>query len=271
MTVSCALAISWVTVELMNLFFSTDLATCPYLEHRLERRLVVSLEEGTTASNADKLVLAGFRRSQRYAYRPTCPGCNACVPIRIPVAEFSMTRSWRRTLRRNSDLSVQEKSPRATEEQFALFDRYLQSRHADGGMTAMGWNEYKAMVEDSPKNSGLVEWRYGDDRLAGVSITDRFASGLSGVYKFFDPEDAKRSLGTMIILWHVQHALELNLPYVYLGYWIAGSAKMDYKARFRPLEHLTSQGWQPMPAPRTAEAIKATGLTCGETAGISVK
>lgn len=238
----------------MNLYFSTDLAICPYLDQRFERRLVVSLEDDAAVTSFDRLVLAGFRRSQKYAYRPTCPGCNACVPIRIPVEQFQMTRSWRRTLRRNADLNVAERPSKATEEQFSLFDRYLNSRHADGGMTSMGWNEYKAMIEDSPKNSQIVEWRYGDDRLAGVSITDRFSSGLSGVYKFFDPDEAKRSLGTMIILWHVQHAMELKLPYVYLGYWIAGSPKMDYKARFRPLEHLTSRGWQPLPDPEACDA-----------------
>lgn len=237
----------------MNLYFSTDLASCPYLENRLERRLVVSLEDEKAVDGYDRLVLAGFRRSQNYAYRPTCPGCNACVPIRIPVEQFVMTRSWRRTLRRNADLQTIEKPSKATEEQFILFERYLGSRHADGGMASMGWNEYQAMVEDSPKNSHMVEWRYADETLAGVSITDRFQSGLSGVYKFFDPDEAKRSLGTLIILWHVQRASKLGLPYVYLGYWIAGSPKMDYKARFRPLEHFTSLGWQPMPKPETPE------------------
>ena len=245
--------IVWCTLDRMNLYFSTDLAPCPYLENRLERRLVVSLENHAGAESLDRLVLAGFRRSQTYAYRPTCPGCNACVPIRIPVEQFVMSRSWKRTLRQNVDLKVSEKSSKATEEQFALFERYLSCRHADGGMASMGWNEYQAMVEDSPSNSQIVEWRRADETLVGVSITDRFPSGLSGVYKFFDPGEAKRSLGTLIILWHVQRASELGLPYVYLGYWIAGSPKMDYKARFRPLEHFTSLGWQPMPEPEAEE------------------
>lgn len=231
----------------MNLYFSTDLASCPYLDDRLERRLVVSLEDDSSADNYDRLVLAGFRRSQTFAYRPTCPGCRACVPIRIPVDRFEMTRSWRRTLRHNQDLTAAERPSKATEEQFMLFERYLMERHAEGGMANMGWNEYRAMVEDSPKNSLIVEWRRDDGTLAGVSITDRFKSGLSGVYKFFDPDEPKRSLGTQIILWHIQRAAELSLPYVYLGYWIAGSPKMAYKARFRPLEHLTPAGWQPMP------------------------
>lgn len=231
----------------MNLFFSTDLAPCPYLDNRLERRLVVSLESGPETRHHDRLVLAGFRRSQNYAYRPTCPGCNACVPIRIPVKRFIFSRSWRRTLKQNLDLQVDQKVSRATEEQFNLFRDYLTSRHADGGMATMGWNEYRTMVEESPSTSQIVEWRSADQRLIGVSITDHLSTGLSGVYKFFDPSATKRSLGTLIILWHVQRALELKLPYVYLGYWIANSPKMDYKARFRPLEQLTNLGWQPLP------------------------
>lgn len=231
----------------MNLFFSTELAPCPYLDNRSERRLVVSLDDVVEADDQDRLVMAGFRRSQNYAYRPTCPGCNACVPIRIPVRRFVFTRSWRRTLRRNADVRTEEKPSKATEEQSDLFRRYLCHRHPHGGMASMGWNEYRAMVEDGPKTSQIVEWRNPGDRLIGVSITDRFPSGLSGVYKFFEPAEARRSLGTLIILWHVLRARELGLPYVYLGYWIAGSPKMDYKARFRPLERLTGCGWEPMP------------------------
>lgn len=110
----------------------------------------------------------------------------------------------------------------------------------------MGWNEYRSMVEDCPSSSRIVEWRREDKSLIGVSITDHVKSGLSGVYKFFDPDEARRSLGTLIILWHVQRALELGLPYVYLGYWIGESQKMAYKARFKPLEQLTTKGWAPL-------------------------
>ena len=204
---------------------------------------MLPLNSDTGNEDQNRLVLAGFRRSQNYAYRPTCPGCKACVPIRIPVSDFIFTRSWRKTLRRNADLSPQQKKPRATEEQFNLFRHYLAERHTDGGMTAMGWNEYRSMVEDCPQNSHVVEWRREDQSLIGVSITDQFESGLSGVYKFFDPTEAKRSLGTLIILWHVRRAIELQLPYVYLGYWIASSPKMDYKVRFKPLEQLSERGW----------------------------
>ncbi|MDH3658900.1 MAG: arginyltransferase [Alphaproteobacteria bacterium] len=230
----------------MNLFFSTELATCPYLEGKMERRLVLPLSPETTEADHDRLVLAGFRRSQTYAYRPTCPGCQACVPVRIPASRFDFTRSWRRTLRRNADLVAEERRPRATEEQFELFCRYLAGRHAGGGMAGMGWSEYRSMVEDCPDCCRVVEWRREDGCLIGVSITDNVKSGLSGVYKFFDPDEGKRSLGSLIILWHVLRARELDLAYVYLGYWIATSPKMDYKARFKPLEQLTNRGWAPL-------------------------
>ncbi|MEZ5932429.1 MAG: arginyltransferase [Alphaproteobacteria bacterium] len=232
----------------MNLFFSTELAPCPYLEHKLERRLVLQLGADTALEQQDRLVLAGFRRSQTFAYRPTCPGCQACVPVRIPVEKFAFTRGWRRILRRNADLTAETKRPKATEEQFQLFRHYLAGRHADGGMAGMGWAEYRSMLEDCPSTSHVIEWRRPDQSLIGVSITDQVKSGLSGVYKFFDPEESRRSLGSQIILWHVQRALELGLAYVYLGYWIAASPKMDYKARFKPLERLTKDGWMALEA-----------------------
>lgn len=231
----------------MRLYFSTELAACPYLEQRLERRLVTSLGGPEPDDRHDRLMRAGFRRSQRYAYRPACPGCSACVPVRIPVAEFRITRRWRKVLRHNADLSAHERPPVPTEEQFRLFQRYLAGRHDDSGMAEMTWDDYQAMSGDTPVSSLLVEWRGPDGALMAVSLTDRAASGFSGVYKFFEPNAPKRSLGSLIILWHVQRARELGLPYVYLGYWIAESPKMAYKVQFQPLERLTARGWERMP------------------------
>jgi leucyl-tRNA---protein transferase len=230
----------------MNLFFSTELAPCPYLEGRRERRLVTLLDGAGGVALHDRLLLAGFRRSQNFAYRPACPGCQACVPVRIPVAGFRLTRTWRRILKHNADLEASELRAVATPEQFDLFSRYLSGRHAESGMSEMSWEDYRTMVEDSPIDSVLIEWRRPGGALIAASLTDRAASGLSGVYKFFDPGEPARSLGSLIILWHVQRAREQGLPYVYLGYWIAGSPKMAYKARFQPLEHLTPAGWQPL-------------------------
>ncbi len=242
----------------MKLYFSTELAPCPYLEGRLERRLVTAMAGAGVDARHDQLMRAGFRRSQRYAYRPVCPSCQACVPVRIPVASFRLGRAWRRILRHNADLVVAERPPMATEEQFALFRRYLAGRHNDSGMADMAWEDYQAMAGDTPVTSVLVEWRRPDGRLMAVSLTDRAPSGLSGVYKFFEPEEPRRSLGTLIILWHVQRARELGLPYVYLGYWIAQSPKMAYKSRFQPLERLTAEGWRPF-APADAWTLSEAG------------
>jgi leucyl-tRNA---protein transferase len=230
----------------MQQFFSTELAPCPYLPDRVERRLVTSLDRADADERHERLMQVGFRRAQRFAYRPACPGCRACVPVRIPVARFTFGRGWRRILRRNADLVARERPLLATQEQFALFSRYLAGRHAEGGMAAMSWADYRAMIDDSPVAGLVAEWRRTDGSLIAVSLTDRCASGLSGVYKFFDPDETRRSLGSLIVLWHVERARELGLPFVYLGYWIAGSAKMEYKARFQPLERLTPDGWRPM-------------------------
>jgi leucyl-tRNA---protein transferase len=249
----------------MHLFFSTEPAPCPYLADRMERRVVTVLERQQPDGLHDRLLRAGFRRSQGYAYRPGCTGCDACVPVRIPVARFVFRRPWRRNLRANADLAASERRAVATPEQYRLFRRYLERRHAVSGMAEMNWAEFRAMINDSPVDTRVVEWRRPDGSLIAASLTDRSRSGFSGVYKFFDPEETRRSLGTMIILWHVQRAAELGLPYVYLGYWIAGSPTMAYKARFQPLERLTPSGWQPMPPDPSAaaeieEAASAPGM-----------
>jgi leucyl-tRNA---protein transferase len=254
----------------MHLFFSTEPGPCPYLEGRLERRLVTMLEGPEPDRLHDCLLRAGFRRSQGYAYRPGCTGCAACVPVRIPVASFVFRRPWRRILRANADLAASERRAVATPEQYALFRRYLERRHAVSGMAEMHWAEFRAMINDSPVDTRVVEWRRPDASLIAASLTDRSGSGFSGVYKFFDPEEARRSLGTMIILWHVQRAAELGLPYVYLGYWIAGSSTMAYKARFQPLERLTPLGWRPMPADLPAAAdVREAAMTRGMAEEIS--
>ncbi len=245
----------------MKLFFSTELAPCPYLADRLERRLVTLLDGPDPDGLHDRLMGAGFRRSQALAYRPACPGCSACVPVRIPVERFRLTRSWRRIWRQNAELTAAERRPVATREQFGLFQRYLESRHGESGMAAMTWADFRAMIDDSPVDSRLVEWRRPDGSLIAASLTDRSPSGLSGVYKFFDPDASRRSPGSLIILWHIARARELGLPYVYLGYWIAHSPKMAYKARFQPLEQLTPDGWQPLPA-------AAGDASCGRSATV---
>lgn len=227
-------------------FYSTDLAPCPYLPSRQERRLVALVEAEHGNERLDLLTEAGFRRSQGFLYKPICPGCRACVPVRIRAADFAPGRTFRRVLKRNADLRWQELPARTTDEQFALFHRYLEHRHRDGGMVRMDRDAYRDMVEIAPASTRVIEFRGSDGMLMGVSLTDYLRSGLSGVYKFFAPEAEARSLGTFIILWHVERARALDLPYVYLGYWIRESRKMAYKARFTPLEQLDGAVWRPL-------------------------
>lgn len=233
----------------MHRFYSSDLAPCPYLDGRQERRLVALAESEHGDTRLDLLTEAGFRRSQGFLYKPVCPGCRACVPVRIVVADFRPNRSFRRVLRRNAHLRWQELPAQSTDEQYALFQRYLRHRHRDGGMVRMDRDAYREMVEIAPASTRLVEFRDAAGALTGVSLTDRLRSGLSGVYKFFAPEAERQSLGTFIILWHVERARTLGLPYVYLGYWIGESRKMAYKARYAPLEALDGAFWHPLDPP----------------------
>jgi arginine-tRNA-protein transferase len=203
---------------------------------------------GTEAETLhDRLSRAGFRRSHNIAYSPVCPGCRACIPIRIVAGEFLPDRTQRRIIRANEDLLTTEVPARASAEQFSLFQRYQGARHGDGDMAAMGFYDYRAMVEDTPITTGVVEFRDRSGKLVGACLTDWLSDGLSAVYSFFDPEAARRSLGTYAILWLVARARALNLPYVYLGYWVPQSAKMAYKSRFRPSETLAGGVWRVLP------------------------
>jgi len=192
----------------------------------------------------DRLSRAGFRRSHNIAYAPVCPSCQACVPIRIPAASFEPDRTLRRIARANALLEGFEVPPRATAEQFQLFQRYQQVRHSSGDMATMSFYDYRAMVEDTPIETFVVEFRDPDDRLVGVCLTDKLGDGLSAVYSFFAPGLEKRSLGTYTILWLIERARILGLPYIYLGYWVPDSRKMAYKSRFRPSEVLVGGIWR---------------------------
>jgi arginine-tRNA-protein transferase len=183
------------------------------------------------------------------AYRPACDGCNACVSVRIAVNGFSVSRSQKRILKRNSDLLRGEAPAQATREQFALLRTYLDSRHAGGGMSDMGLFDYVAMVEETPVDTHIVEYRLtGGDGAPGTlmacALTDVLSDGLSMVYSFFHPGEIARSLGTQMILDHIAAARARGLPYVYLGYWVKESSKMAYKSRFQPLEALGPDGWE---------------------------
>lgn len=226
----------------------TAVAPCPYLPDRLERKVFANLPFSDGAHVNDELTHAGFRRSQNIAYRPACDSCEACVSVRLPVAEFHFSRTQRRVLARNQDLVRTLVEPEATTEQFALLKRYLSLRHSNGGMTDMSWSDYVSMVEDTAVRTHVIEYRLaavdgGRGELVAVTLTDLLSDGLSMVYSFFEPDLERRSLGVFAVLDHVVQATLVSLPYVYLGYWVKGSPKMDYKASFRPLEALLSQGW----------------------------
>ena len=224
-------------------FYTTAPLPCPYLPGRTERKIVTELSGTEAEALHERLSRAGFRRSHNIAYAPVCPGCQACVPIRVVSEDFTPDRTQRRILRANADLTVSEMPARATAEQFTLFQRYQKNRHADGDMAAMGYYAYRAMIEDTPISTGVLEFRDAQDRLLGACLTDWLADGLSAVYSFFDTDEDKRSLGTFAVLWLIGRARSLGLPYVYLGYWVPESRKMAYKARFRPSEILMSGAW----------------------------
>ncbi|MFW6412629.1 MAG: arginyltransferase, partial [Oceanicaulis sp.] len=177
-------------------------------------------------------------------YRPACERCSACKSARIPVAEFEASRSQRRTLKRNADLWRVTRPAEATPEQYALLTRYLEARHGEGDMAGMDFFDFAGMIEDGAQRTEIVEYRDADGQLAAAVLADRLGDGWSMVYSFFDPELERRSLGAFMILDHIARAQAERLPFVYLGYWVQGSAKMDYKARYRPLEILEPAGWR---------------------------
>jgi len=229
-------------------FFLTAPAPCPYLDGREERKVFAHLPLSDGPAVNDVLTEAGFRRSQNIAYRPACESCDACVSARIPVADYVFTKSEERTLDRSCDLSRNLVEAEATQEQFELLRRYLDARHAGGGMADMTWLDYVAMVEDTAVRTHLIEYRLaaadGPGDLIGCILVDVLSDGLSLVYSFFDPSAKRRSLGSFMILDHVRQARAAGLPFVYLGYWVPGSGKMAYKARFSPLEVLRMGGWR---------------------------
>ena len=246
-------------------FFLTAPTPCPYLPGREERKVFahLPLSDGPTVN--DSLTQVGFRRSQNIAYRPACETCRACQSARAPASEYVFSRSERRILARNDDLERHLVESEATLEQFELLRRYLVTRHADGGMAEMTWPDYVAMVEDTAVRTHLIEYRSrsqdrGPGDLIACVLVDVLADGLSLVYSFYDPELTKRSLGSFIILDHMVQAKQTGLPYVYLGYWVPGSEKMAYKARFSPLEILKPGGWALMSArERGARSPKLSG------------
>ena len=226
-----------------HFFFTTAPLPCPYLPGRLERKIVTELSGLDAEELHESLSRAGFRRSHSIAYSPSCPGCNACIAVRIVVGEFKSKRTFSRIRKLNEELRAERVPAKATAEQYRLFSAYQEARHAGGDMALMGFYDYRSMVEDSPINTFLAEFRRPDGALEAACLTDLMHDGLSAVYSFFRV-GPNNSLGTHMILWLVDEARRHGLPYVYLGYWIPESEKMAYKARFAPLEAFGPGGWR---------------------------
>lgn len=231
-------------------FFLTSPSPCPYLPGRQERKVFAHLVGKRAIQLNEILTQGGFRRSQSIAYRPACEQCRACVSVRVLTRDFQLSRGFRRVLAANEDLVGRMVPAQPTAEQYGLFRRYLDRRHGDGGMADMSVLDYAAMVEDSHVETRLVEYRRRPSRpdespeLVGVVLTDLLSDGLSMVYSFYDPDLPERSLGTYMILDHILKAREASLPHLYLGYWVEGSRKMAYKARFLPQERLGMIAWE---------------------------
>jgi len=243
------------TLQIAPQFYVTAPQPCPYLEGRMERKLFTALQGENAEKLNNSLSQQGFRRSQNVLYRPSCAECSACLSTRIDVARFALNKSQKRTKKHNAHVTRRSSSPWATEAQFELFQSYLDARHADGGMADMDVFEFAAMIEETPIRSRVVEYRDENvSALVGLSLTDVLDDGLSMVYSFYAPDRPKASLGTYMILDHVDIARDAGLPYVYLGYWVPGSAKMDYKARFSGLEVYLGGEWQQMQDPESYSA-----------------
>jgi arginine-tRNA-protein transferase len=250
-------------------FFVTTPSPCPYLPGKTERKVFTELSGPHAGELNDALGRIGFRRSQSVAYRPSCQGCTACVSVRVVASEFKPGKTQARIIKAHSDLVVTACKPWTTEEQFLLLRQYLASRHPGGGMADMDEFDFADMVEQTPVKSFVIEYREPSKngrpgKLVGACLTDQQGDGLSMIYSFFDPHHPDRDgLGTFIILDHIRRAKMAKLGYVYLGYWVEGSARMQYKTRFKPIEKLTAAGWQrfdppsQQPVPATREPLPA--------------
>ena len=250
------------SVSITPQFYLTAPQPCPYLPQRFERKVFTHLVGERAADLNDLLTQGGFRRSQNIAYRPACETCRSCVSVRVLVQEFQRSQNMGRIWRKNADLIGTEYTAEPSSEQYSLFRKYIHARHGDGGMIDMSVIDYAMMVEDSHVRTKVIEYRRrgpdsfitgkGVGALIAVALTDQMGDGLSMVYSYYDPEIDKRSLGTYLILDHIERARAGGHPHVYLGYWVDGSSKMAYKTRFFPQEHLGPTGWT-LHTPRPTE------------------
>ncbi|MEZ5491967.1 MAG: arginyltransferase [Gammaproteobacteria bacterium] len=222
--------------------FRTAPHDCSYLKRRQASTLFVDPEVILTSSINSQLSERGFRRSGSHIYRPDCEGCQSCISTRILVNDFQPGRRHRRVLNRNRDLSIREKDAVDHPEAFDLYCEYISQRHADGDMYPPSAEQYASFISVKPEGTRFFEF-FQNDRVLAVCVLDQLQHGLSAVYTFYDPREERRSLGNFVILWQIQEARALGLPYLYLGYWVKDCPKMSYKSSYRPLEMFVKGKW----------------------------
>lgn len=228
-------------------FYLTSSYACSYLPDRIARSQVVTPAHLVNKTVYNQLIRAGFRRSGLFTYRPQCAECAACIPVRVVVDEFVPNRTQRRAMKRNAALNVTMTSPYYDPEHFALYQRYQTSRHRGGGMDHDDREQYVQFLVASHVDTRLLLFREGK-QLQMVSVVDNVGDGLSAVYTFFNPALPARSFGVFNVLWQIDLARELGLPYLYLGYWVDGSRKMVYKQQYQPLQGLIDGDWRTWPS-----------------------
>lgn len=223
-------------------FYATQPHDCSYLPDKQAITLFMDPDEELDASLYRNLADIGFRRSGKHIYRPHCQGCNACVPARIPVNLFSPKRSQRKNINRNSDVTVTQTPARYSEEVYKLYKKYISIQHRDGDMYPPSIEQFESFLVGCPEFCSFYEFRQ-DGKLLAVAVTDQLDRGLSAIYTFYDPDEAKRSLGRYCILWQIEETRRLGLDYLHLGYWIKDCRKMSYKIQYRPLEVYINNRW----------------------------